>query len=337
MGTRRGHPRRALTERRNPRSRGLDLMSTRKVLELINDEDARLPQAVRRAVPAIARAVELAVERLASGGRLVYVGAGTSGRLGMLDAVEWRPTFGVAAALARGILAGGKRALTRAVEGADASCDLERAGVRDGDVVVGISASALTPFVRTALAWAKRRGCATVLVCCNRIQRPRFVDVLVNPVVGPEVLAGSTRMKAGTATKLVLNMLSTAVMVRLGKVYDNLMVDVRPTNAKLRRRAVGLIETIGGVSSQRASELLYEARDDTKAAIVMARRACSSAHTAAASATSLWPGRSGIGARRLGDSGPDHAEDAGLADGRPWGILARHGDLSTDCSGERGQ
>jgi N-acetylmuramic acid 6-phosphate etherase len=278
MGTRRGHPRRALTERRNPRSRGLDLMSTRKVLELINDEDARLPQAVRRAVPAIARAVELAVERLASGGRLVYVGAGTSGRLGMLDAVEWRPTFGVAAALARGILAGGKRALTRAVEGAedaDASCDLERAGVRDGDVVVGISASALTPFVRTALAWAKRRGCATVLVCCNRIQRPRFVDVLVNPVVGPEVLAGSTRMKAGTATKLVLNMLSTAVMVRLGKVYDNLMVDVRPTNAKLRRRAVGLIETIGGVSSQRASELLYEARDDTKAAIVMARRACS--------------------------------------------------------------
>jgi N-acetylmuramic acid 6-phosphate etherase len=177
-------------------------------------------------------------------------------------------------------MAGGRRALTTAVEGAedgDASGELEAAGVRPGDVVVGMSASALTPFVRTALAWARGRGCATVLICCNKIRRPRFVDVLVNPVVGPEVIAGSTRMKAGTATKMVLNMLSTAAMVRLGKVYDNLMVDVQPTNAKLRRRAVSLIETIGGVSARRAAALLDEVRGNVKAAVVMARLACGAA------------------------------------------------------------
>jgi len=282
-------------------------MSTRAILELINDEDARVPRAVRRAVPAIARAVELAVERLSSGGRLVYVGAGTSGRLGMLDAVEWRPTFGVPGTLARGIIAGGKRALTRAVEGAedaDASRDLERAGVRGSDAVVGVSASALTPFVRTALAWAKGRGCATVLVCCNRIRRPQFVDVLVNPVVGPEVLAGSTRMKAGTATKLVLNALSTTIMVRLGKVYDNLMVDVRPTSAKLRRRAVGLIETIGGVSSRRAAALLDEARGSTKAAVVMAATGCTLAKAHRLLRAHGGRLRDVLAARREGDRGP---------------------------------
>ncbi|MBN1919092.1 MAG: N-acetylmuramic acid 6-phosphate etherase [Verrucomicrobia bacterium] len=279
MGTRGDKSKQPLTERRNPRSRGLDCLSTRALLNLINDEDAGVPQAVRRAAPAIARAVELAVERLSSGGRLFYIGAGTSGRLGVLDAVEWRPTFGVSGTLARGIIAGGTRALTRAVEGAedaDGSVDLERAGARSGDVVIGISASGLTPFVRTALAWASKHGCATVLVCCTppSAGRPRFVDVLINPIVGPEILTGSTRMKAGTATKLVLNSISTAVMVRLGKVYDNLMVDVRPTNAKLHRRAVGLIETIGGISSRRAATLLDEARGDAKTAIVMAAAGC---------------------------------------------------------------
>ncbi len=234
--------------------------------------------AVRRAIPAISRAVELAVARLSSGGRLFYVGAGTSGRLGALDAVEWNPTFGVPASMATGIIAGGRRALTRAMEGAedtDGAGDLEAAGVRPADIVVGISASALTTFVLTALAWAKTRGCATVLVCCTRIARPTFADVLINPVPGPEVLTGSTRMKAGTATKMVLNMLSTAMMVRLGKVYDNLMVDVRPTNAKLRRRAAVLIEEVGGVHARRAEALLDEACGNTKAAIVMARRGCS--------------------------------------------------------------
>jgi len=252
-------------------------MPTRRLLELVNDEDARVAPAVRRVIPAITRAVDLVVERLSSGGRLFYVGAGTSGRLGVLDAVEWRPTFGVPNRLARGLIAGGRRALVQAIEGAedaDGSDDLKKAGVRPGDVVVGISASAATPFVHTALAWAKRHGCATILVCCTRVKRPAFVDVLVNPTPGPEVVAGSTRMKAGTATKLVLNMLSTAVMVRLGKVYDNLMVDVRPTNAKLRRRAVSLIEQVGGVSASRAETLLDEARGNTKAAIVMARRGC---------------------------------------------------------------
>ncbi len=252
-------------------------MPTRRLLELVNDEDARVAPAVRRVIPAITRAVDLVVERLSSGGRLFYVGAGTSGRLGVLDAVEWRPTFGAPSTLARGIIAGGRRALVQAIEGAedaDGSSDLQKAGVQPADVVVGISASAATPFAQETLAWAKRHGCATVLVCCTRVKRPAFVDVLINPVPGPEVLAGSTRMKAGTATKLVLNMLSTAVMVRLGKVYDNLMIDVRPTNAKLRRRAVSLIEQVGGVSTSRAETLLDEAHGSTKAAIVMARRGC---------------------------------------------------------------
>jgi N-acetylmuramic acid 6-phosphate etherase len=277
--TKRGAQRKQpVTERRNRRSRSLDLLPTRKILELINDEDARVAPAVRRAIPAVSRAVELAAQRLPSGGRLFYVGAGTSGRLGVLDAVEWRPTFGVAASTARGLIAGGRRALTRAIEGAedaDGSNDLKAAGVRPGDVVVGISASGVTPFVLTALAWAKGQGCATILVCCNRVRRPRAADVLINPVVGPEVLAGSTRMKAGTATKMVLNMLSTAIMVRLGKVYDNLMVDVRPTNAKLRQRAASLVEAIGRVPRKRAEALLAEAGGNTKAAIVMARCACS--------------------------------------------------------------
>jgi N-acetylmuramic acid 6-phosphate etherase len=265
------------TERRNPRSRGLDALPTRRLLELINAEDARVAPAVRRVIPAIGRAVELATARLSSGARLFTIGAGTSGRLGVLDAVEWRPTFGVSTTLARGIIAGGRRALVRAIEGAedgDGSGDLKKAGVRSGDVVVGISASAMTPYVQKTLAWAKARGCATVLICCTRLRRPRDVDVLINPIPGPEVLAGSTRMKAGTATKLVLNMLSTAVMVRLGKVYDNLMVDVRPTNAKLRRRAISIIEQIGGVSGTRAAALLDEAHGNTKAAIVMAHRGC---------------------------------------------------------------
>lgn len=277
MGKPGERPKRPLTERRNPRSRGLDRLPTREVLELINDEDARVAPAVRRVIPAVERAVELAVDRLSSGGRLFYVGAGTSGRLGVLDAVELGPTFGVRASTATGIMAGGRRALVRAVEGAedaDGSTDLQAAGVRAADIVIGISASALTRFVRTALAWAKARGCATVLVCCTRIARPAFADVLIHPVVGPEVVAGSTRMKAGTATKLVLNMLSTAVMVRLGKVYDNLMVDVRPTSAKLRRRAVSLVETLGRVGAQRAAALLDDAHGSTKTAIVMARRGC---------------------------------------------------------------
>jgi len=265
MGKRAHRPPRPHTERRNPRSRGLDSMPTRRLLELVNDEDARVAPAVRRVIPAITRAVDLVVERLSSGGRLFYVGAGTSGRLG------------VPSTLARGIIAGGRRALVQAIEGAedaDGSSDLQKAGVQPADVVVGISASAATPFAQETLAWAKRHGCATVLVCCTRVKRPAFVDVLINPVPGPEVLAGSTRMKAGTATKLVLNMLSTAVMVRLGKVYDNLMIDVRPTNAKLRRRAVSLIEQVGGVSTSRAETLLDEAHGSTKAAIVMARRGC---------------------------------------------------------------
>jgi N-acetylmuramic acid 6-phosphate etherase len=280
MGKRPDNVKEPLTERRSRRSRRLDLLPARQVLELINDEDARVAPAVHRAIPAIERAVELTVGKLSSGGRLFYVGAGTSGRLGVLDAVEWHPTFGVPRSTARGIVAGGSRALTRAAEGAedrDSAGDLVTSGAREGDVVVGISASALTRYVRTALAWAKSAGCATVLICCNRIPRPRFTDVLVNPVTGPEVLAGSTRMKAGTATKMVLTMFSTAVMVGLRRVYDNLMVDVRPTSAKLRRRAIGLVEEIGGVPEQRAEVFLDRAHGNTKVAIVMARRGCAPA------------------------------------------------------------
>ncbi|MBM4018268.1 MAG: N-acetylmuramic acid 6-phosphate etherase [Planctomycetes bacterium] len=263
------------TEKRNARSRGIDRLSTLRVVDVINAEDARVAAAVRRRRRAIAAAADLAAERLRTGGRLFYVGAGTSGRLGVLDAAECPPTYGTPPSMVQGIIAGGGRALVRSVEGAEdraadgaAAVKRRRAGPRD--VVVGIAACGLTPFVRGALEAARRAGAATVFVtCAPEVVEFTDADIIINPVVGPEVVTGSTRMKAGTATKLVLNTLTTAAMIRLGKVHDNLMVDLRATNAKLRDRAERIVMDVTGLPRARARALLAQARGWAKVAILM--------------------------------------------------------------------
>ncbi len=264
-----------LTEKRNPRSRDIDRLSTLDIVRLINSEDRHVAPAVGKQARAIAAAVEMIVERFHRGGRLYYVGAGTSGRLGVLDAAECPPTFGVPPTLVQGIIAGGRRALVRAIEGAE---DNETAGsqaidhrrIRSNDIVVGIAACGLTPFVRAALKRAVAIGAGTVFVTCA----PEAVDqipaeIVINPVVGPEVITGSTRMKAGTATKLALNTLTTATMIRMGKVYGNLMVDLKATNNKLRDRSVRIVMEMTGLSRPSAARLLTRAGGRVKLAIVM--------------------------------------------------------------------
>ena len=252
-----------VTESRNPRAAKLGTMSTRAILELLNDEDATVPAAVRRAIPQIERAVEVVVNALAAGGRLRYVGAGTSGRLGVLDASEMPPTFGVDPELVEGIIAGGDHALRMSIEGAEdqgwaAPRDLE-GHVRAGDVVVGISASGRAPYVLGALEAAKASlgAVATIGITCNPDSRlAREPDVPIVVEVGPEVVAGSSRLKAGTATKLVLNMLSTTAMVKLGRTRDDLMVDLRATNEKLRQRAIAMVQREADVSPDEAKRRL---------------------------------------------------------------------------------
>lgn len=263
------------TEEMNPRSRGLDRMSTEQILQVMNEEDQRVPEVVAGAIPEIARAVDMIAARMAAGGRLLYVGAGTSGRLGILDAVECVPTFGVSADQVCAIIAGGPGAVFRSVEAAE---DDESSGARDvaefvteRDVVVGISASGVTPYVRGALKAARNAGAGTVAIVCNHAAKLDLnVDVAISLAVGPEVLTGSTRLKAGTAQKLVLNMISTATMVKLGRVYDNFMVDMRATNRKLKRRAVRIVSTATGLDSEESERLLDEAGGSIKTAIVMA-------------------------------------------------------------------
>jgi N-acetylmuramic acid 6-phosphate etherase len=263
------------TERRNPRSAGLDRKSTIQVLKILNREDASVPRAVARELPAIARAVDKIVRAFRNGGRLIYVGAGSSGRMGALDAAECPPTFGVPQTQVQAILAGGLRAMTHAVEGAE---DSPRDGARQiasrrvgpNDVVVGIAATGTTPFVLGALRESKRRGATTVALTANR-RTPigRLAQIAIAPATGPEVIAGSTRLKAGTAQKLVLNMLSTAAMVRMGFVFDNLMINVSLTNEKLRRRAVRIIEAASGIGTSSVEHAVRQAGHDLRAALVM--------------------------------------------------------------------
>jgi len=270
------------TESRNPRATKLGTMTTREILELLNDEDATVPAAVRKALPQIERAVDVVVKALAAGGRLRYVGAGTSGRLGVLDASEMPPTFGVDPALVHGVIAGGDHALRMSVEGAEdqawaAARDLADQ-VRAGDVVVGISASGRAPYVLAALEAAKRDlgAAATIGITCNPASRlAREPDVPIAVDVGPEVVAGSSRMKAGTATKLVLNTLTTASMTRLGRVYGNRMIDVQPRSRKLRERAIRLVAELGRVPTPRARRALAASDGSVRAAIVIARTSCS--------------------------------------------------------------
>jgi N-acetylmuramic acid 6-phosphate etherase len=265
------------TERANPRSRGLDRLSPRRLVALIAAEDRRAAAAVARVSGPLAQAVELVAATFRQGGRLVYAGAGTSGRLGALDAAECPPTFGVPGTRVVAVLAGGAPALRRAVEGAedrgrDARRRLGRLRVGPRDVVCAICASGVTPFALAALAAGRRRGAATILVTCAPSPRlRRLADVVVAPRVGPEVLAGSTRMKGGLATKMVLHTLTTGAMVRVGKVYGNLMVDVRPTNAKLRARATRIVAALTGLGPSAARRLLARAGDRPKLAVVMHR------------------------------------------------------------------
>ena len=267
---------RLATERVNPRSARLDRLGARAIATLMNREDRVAVAAVGRVAPAIAAAVDTIVAALAAGGRLFFVGAGTSGRLGVLEAAECPPTFGTRPGLVQAIMAGGRRSVFRSREGAEddtrAAARTVRARVRRGDVVVGVSASGVTPFVRAALATARRQGAATVLVQCSAVRGRVAAGVVIRPVPGPEVLAGSTRLKAGTATKLVLNTLTTASMARLGKIYGNRMIDLEPRSAKLRARAERLVAEIAGVGPARARRALRQARGRVRLAIVMARR-----------------------------------------------------------------
>ncbi len=264
-----------ITEARNPRTTGIDTLLSLEIVRLINDEDARVADAVRGELERIAQAVDTIVERLRRGGRLFYFGAGTSGRLGVLDASEMVPTYSTPPDLVQAFIAGGDVALRRSVEAAEddseAGAQVAReAGVSECDVVVGITASGGAPWVLGVVAEAQRCGAATVGITCNPDSPlARLAEVVIAPVVGPEVIAGSSRMKAGTAQKLVLNMLSTATMVRLGKVYENLMVDVRPTNAKLRRRAVRILQQASGAGAEDARRALQATGYEVKPALVM--------------------------------------------------------------------
>lgn len=264
-----------ITEARNPRTTVIDMLSSLEIVTLINDEDAKVTPAVRQELPQIARAVDLIVERLRRGGRLLYFGAGTSGRLGVLDASEIPPTFGTPPDLVQGFIAGGDVALRRSVEVAEddpqaGAQAVREAGLGETDVVVGITASGGAPWVLGAVIEARRRGAATVALTCDPDSPlARQAEVIIAPVVGPEVIAGSSRMKAGTAQKMVLNMLSTATMIRLGKIYGNLMVDVQPTNAKLRRRAVRILQEIAGADAETARRALEATGYKVKPALVM--------------------------------------------------------------------
>jgi N-acetylmuramic acid 6-phosphate etherase len=263
------------TEKRNRASEDIDKLSTQQIVDIINTEDTLVPAAVARQHKQIAAAIDLIVARFKQGGRLFYVGAGTSGRLGVLDASECPPTFGVSPSLVQGVIAGGRGALVRAVEGAedypqDGAESIKKKRIQTNDVVVGLAACGMTPFVHGALKQARKIGTATIFVTCA----PEAVehipaDIIINPVVGPEVVTGSTRMKAGTATKLVLNTLTTGAMIRLGKVYGNLMVDLKATNEKLRDRSLRIVMEMTNLSRSGARRLLARAQGKVKAAIVM--------------------------------------------------------------------
>lgn len=268
-----------LTERRNPRTVDIDRASALEIVDLLGAEDAAVPAAVARARVEMARAIDLIEAAFRGGGRLLYVGAGTSGRLGVLDAAECPPTFGVEPGLVTGIIAGGFKAMLRSVEGAEddvnagmAEIDGHRVTARD--IVIGIAASGTTPFVRAALGRAQTLGARTALVSCS--EPPPLLketcDVCITVLVGPEAITGSTRMKAGTATKLVLNTLTTGAMVRLGKTYGNLMVDLKAWNAKLTDRSERILMETTGIPRAEAARALTEAEGRVKTAIVMVRR-----------------------------------------------------------------
>jgi N-acetylmuramic acid 6-phosphate etherase len=270
---------RPLTEQHNPRSENIDALSAREIVAVFADEDRQAVAATVAVAAQIAVAAEWVADALRRGGRLLYIGAGTSGRLGVLDASECPPTFGADPTSVVGIIAGGDGALRKSADGAEDDEDAGAAAiagqrVNAADVVVGIAASGRTPYVLAALREARGRGAKTVLLACSPPEDDvrSHVDLFITPLVGPEIVSGSTRMKAGTATKLALNQITTTAMILCGKVYGNRMVDVKPVNAKLRRRAIGLVLELGGVSEAQAAATLDEAGGDVKVAVVVLRR-----------------------------------------------------------------
>ncbi len=278
------------TEQNNPRSKNIDTFSIEQILSLMNKEDATVPKAVARVKPQIAKGVQLMTACLKNNGRIFFAGAGTSGRLGVLEAAECPPTFNTSPSLIQAVMAGGKNAVFRSREGAEDNEEealrIFRKKLRPNDIVIGIAASGVTPFVAGALTAAKEINAKTILVTCNSKLPPPFpspskrgragggIDCLIAPKVGPEVITGSTRLKAGTATKLILNMLTVAAMVQMGKVYKNWMVDLQPKSRKLVFRGLNLIEKLGRVSPAEAQRLFQISKRQVKTAILMAKRKC---------------------------------------------------------------
>ncbi|MDK2877880.1 MAG: N-acetylmuramic acid 6-phosphate etherase [Thermoanaerobacteraceae bacterium] len=264
-----------VTEGRNPDTMDIDMLETKEMLKKINNEDKKVPLAVEKEIPNIAKAVDVIAQRLREGGRLFYIGAGTSGRLGVLDASECPPTYGVDPEMVQGIIAGGDTAIRKSMEGVEddagqGKIDLMGKNLSSKDAVVGLAASGRTPYVLGAMEYARSIGILTVGICCTPENlMEKYADIMIIPVVGPEVITGSTRMKAGTAQKLVLNMISTGVMIKLGKVYSNLMVDVRATNEKLVQRARRIVKQATGAGEDIIDKVLEETEFNVKLAIVM--------------------------------------------------------------------
>lgn len=263
------------TESINRKTASIDRVSTRKVLQMINAEDQTVALIVKKVIPQIEQAVELVIESFSSGGRLFYVGAGTSGRLGVLDASECPPTFGVKPSLVTGIIAGGRRTLVRSKEGVEDDIqaginDVNKNNIGKSDIIIGIASSNRTPYTIAALKQARKLGAKTVFLCCNKVNKLPFKpNLVINPVTGPEAIAGSTRMKAGTATKLILNMITTTAMIKMGKTYGNLMVDLRATSEKLVERSIRVLMTVCDLDYNQSKKLLNQAEGHVKSAIVM--------------------------------------------------------------------
>ena len=265
------------TEQPNPKSKKIDRLTAAQIIALINQEDQTVPRAVGKVKRQIARGVKLIVSALKKGGSIFFAGAGTSGRLGVLEAAECPPTFNTRSSLVQAVMAGGKKAVFRSQEGAedrgDEALRIFRRKLRRNDILIGIAASGVTPFVRGALQAAKEKAAGTLLVACNRTASlTHLADCLIAPKVGPEVITGSTRLKAGTATKLILNMLTVTSMIRLGKVYQNWMVDLQPKSKKLRARALRIIQRLGSVPPRKAEICLEDAKRNVKLAILMAKK-----------------------------------------------------------------
>ncbi|MGN5883780.1 MULTISPECIES: N-acetylmuramic acid 6-phosphate etherase [Staphylococcus] len=263
------------TEQRNEKTKNLDQLSTSEFVTLMNQEDQIVAQAIAQEQDYITQVIDNVIASFKRGGRLIYMGAGTSGRLGVLDAAECVPTFGVTRDDVIGLIAGGSKAMTEAIEGAEDNLglgaqDLQEIELTKDDIVIGLAASGRTPYVIGGLEYAQSVGAKTAAIACNKDTKiGAIADVAIEVEVGPEILTGSTRLKSGTAQKLVLNMISTGAMIGIGKVYENLMVDVKPTNEKLKQRAFNIISEVTGASEEQAKQLFYSSRGNVKAAIVM--------------------------------------------------------------------